>query len=207
MTLIDKAIETFPSTTTDDWRMVREAAVHKSVTPSNNCRFLGPAILRGGYFYSGDFHGGVFHGGYFYGGYFHGGEFRGGIFHRGVFVGGEFHAGIFYSGSFHGGEFHGGIFHGGSFHGGTFYLGSFRGGRFLGGEFRTTPVQIIGTLPWPIVVQGEGDGRIAIGFECYSMADWMESGEEICNTHIADWGKVKAALEFITTTCLDNNQY
>ena len=187
MNVIDKAIETFPDTTADDWRMVGEAAVHVSVTPGSNCRFLGPAILRGGTFHGGTFNGGYFHGGVFYGGFFHGGSF-----HRGVF---------------HTGEFRGGIFRGGEFHGGTFYLGSFHGGEFHGGEFRTTPVQIIGTLPWGIVVQGDGDGRIAIGCECYSMEDWMESGEEICNTHIADWGKVKAALEFITTTCLDNNQY
>ena len=89
MTLIDKAIETFPSTTADDWRMISEAAVHKSVTPSNNCRFLGPAILRGGYFYSGEFLGGEFRGGVFYGG----------EFHRGIFHGGEFYKGIFYGGS------------------------------------------------------------------------------------------------------------
>ena len=119
MNVIDKAIETFPDTTADDWRMVGLAAVHKSVTPGGNCHFPGPAIIRCGIFYRGIFRGGEFHGGIFYGGIFRGGEFHGGDFHGGIFRGGEFHGGIFHGGEFRGGEFRGGNFYRGEFHGGS----------------------------------------------------------------------------------------
>lgn len=177
MNVIKRAIETFGGKASD-WRMIGEAAVHASVTPNDQCRFPGPAIVRGGEFL--------------------GGTFYGGLFFHGAFYAGEFYAGEFFDGTFFGGTFRDGIFRGGTFRGGTFHGGVFCGGEFRGGEFRRTPIQIIGLIPWSVVVQGDGDDRIAVGCECHSLDEWRRDIKEIAAGHkVARLAtKVLAIVEF-----------
>jgi len=214
---IDKAIKAFPGTAASDWRIVGEAAVHSSVTPSEDCRFLGPAIIRSGTFSGGSYYDGEFHGGNFDGGTYHGGEFRGGNFDDGTFHGGEFRGGTFGDGTFYGGTFRGGMYCDGTFYGGTFYDGNFDGGTFYngtfyngayyggtyydgeyltghyyGGEFTDTPLQIVGELRWPIVVQG--DGRIAVGCICHSLDEWQIHGKRICRENSESWRRARKVL-------------
>jgi len=217
---IDKAIKAFPGTAASDWRMIGEAAVHSTVTPSEDCRFLGPAIIRGGTFrggsyfageffagtfHAGEFRGGTFNGGSyfageFFAGTFHAGEFHGGTFNGGSYFAGEFHGGTFYDGAFDGGTFHGGTYYNGAYYGGEYYGGEYHVGHYYGGEFLATPLQIVGALRWPIVVQG--DGRIAVGCICLSLDEWQIHGERICREKFESWRRARKVLRRLVADSL-----
>lgn len=99
---------------------------------------------------------------------------------------------IVHNGEYRGGWYRGGVFRGGEYRGGWFY-----GGVFHGGTYTRTPLQVFGLCVWPIVVQGNGDDRIAVGCECHSLDDWMAHGPEIARKHATDWEPVRGALEVV----------
>jgi hypothetical protein len=62
---IETVLDRYPETTSDEWRQIGGAWIHKNASVSEKCVFpeISTAILRRGSFYGGDFSGGYFRGG------------------------------------------------------------------------------------------------------------------------------------------------
>jgi hypothetical protein len=174
MTIIERALKNFPSTSPEDWRQVGESAVHKDCRIGNRARFLGPAICRGGTIEGGAIRGGMIEGGTIRGGTIRGGTIRGGTIRGGTILGGMILGGTIWEG----------MILGGAILGGTIEGGTIRGGMIRGGTIRQTPLQIFGACNWTVVVSKPG--HVSVGCECHTREYWREHIDGIARKHSVD---------------------